>query len=118
QSAWKNYFDDPKLKALIANSLEHNQDNLMTLERISAARSAMLAAKSGILPTISGTLGTFKRKYGEYTMDGIGNYDTNFSPNIRPDQHIPDPYRDFVIGANFEWELDVWGKLRNRKKAA
>ena len=118
QSAWENYFDDPKLKALIANSLEHNQDNLMTLERISAARSAMLAAKSGILPTINGTVGTFKRKYGEYTMDGIGNYDTNFSPNIRPDQHIPDPYRDFVVGANFEWELDVWGKLRNRKKAA
>src|SRR5690606_16163642 len=118
QSSWKGYFQDPTLKSLIADALANNQDNLMTLERISAARSAMLQSKAGLFPSVSGIAGASVQAYGEYTMDGIGNYDTNFSPNIRPDQHIPAPYRDFVIGANFDWELDVWGKLRGRKKAA
>jgi multidrug efflux system outer membrane protein len=118
QRSWKGYFQDSTLRSLIAAALANNQDNLMTLERISAARSAMLQSKAGLFPSISGTAGASVREYGEYTMDGIGNYDTNFSPNIRPDQHIPAPYRDFVIGANFDWELDVWGKLRSKKKAA
>ena len=118
QNSWEAYFQDPHLKTLISDALANNQDNLMTLERIKAARSAMLQSKAGLFPSIGGLAGASVREYGEYTMDGIGNYDTNFSPNIRPDQHIPAPYRDFVIGANFDWELDVWGKLRSKKKAA
>lgn len=118
QSTWESYFHDANLKVLIAEALENNQDNLMTLERIRAARAGMLAAKSGLFPSIRGIAGASKRKFGEYTMDGIGNFDTNFSDNIRPDQKIPDPYRDFIVGASFEWELDVWGKIRNKKKAA
>ncbi|MBN7813698.1 efflux transporter outer membrane subunit [Algoriphagus sp. H41] len=118
QSSWQSYFQDPKLKSLISDALANNQDNLMTLERINAAKAGMLQAKAGLFPSIGGVAGASQRKYGEYTMDGVGNYDTNFSTNISPDQHIPDPYKDFVIGANFEWELDVWGKIRSKRKAA
>jgi multidrug efflux system outer membrane protein len=118
QTSWKGYFQDPKLKTLIENALANNQDNLMTLERIKAARSAMLQSKASLFPSIGGSAGASVTEYGEYTMDGIGNYDTNFSPNIRPDQQMPAPYTDFIIGANFEWELDVWGKLRGKRKAA
>ena len=118
QSSWQSYFQDPKLKSLISDALANNQDNLMTLERINTARAAMLQAKSGLFPSIGGVAGASVQEYGEYTMDGIGNYDTNFSPNIRPDQQMPDPYRDFIVGANFDWEVDVWGKLRSKRKAA
>lgn len=118
QINWENYFQDPRLKALISSALTHNQDNLMTLERIKASRASLLAAKAGLLPTISGMAGASQRKFGEYTMDGVGNFDTNLSEDLPEDKRIPDPYKDFIIGANFEWELDVWGKLRNRKRAA
>ena len=116
--SWENYFQDPRLKTLISSALTHNQDNLMTLQRIKASRASLLAAKAGLLPSISGMAGASQRKFGEYTMDGVGNFDTNLSEDLPEDKRIPDPYKDFIVGANFEWELDVWGKLRNRKRAA
>ena len=118
QIAWQNYFADPRLRALIGSALANNQDNLITLQRIKAARASLMRAKAGLLPGVSGMAGAAQRKFGEFTMDGVGNFDTNLSPELNEDQLIPDPYKDFIIGANFEWEIDVWGKLRNRKRAA
>ncbi len=116
--SWESFFKDDNLKKLISLSLEKNQDNLMTLERIKIARASMMASKSALLPAFSGMAGASRRKFGEYTMDGVGNFDSNLSATVPEDKRIPDPYRDFILGAGFDWEVDVWGKLRNQKKAA
>ncbi|MCH7402149.1 TolC family protein [Belliella kenyensis] len=115
---WKQYFEDENLKNLIQTALENNQDNLKTLESIRAARASFRMAKAGGLPEINAIAGASTRRFGEYTMDGVGNADSNLSPTVPADKMIPDPYRDFLLGAEFNWELDVWGKYRNRKKAA
>ncbi|WP_026953952.1 efflux transporter outer membrane subunit [Algoriphagus vanfongensis] len=118
QIVWTEFFQDEKLKSLIQAALDNNQDNQQTLLKINAARASMLRAKRGILPSISLNAGAAQRKFGEYTMDGVGNADTNLSDNVPADKKIPSPYKDFVVGAEFSWEIDVWGKLRSRKKAA
>jgi outer membrane protein TolC len=51
-------------------------------------------------------------------MDGVGNFDTNFSPNITDDQIIPKNLPDLQMGLQSSWEWDVWGKLAKRKKAS
>lgn len=109
--SWESFFKDDNLKTLISSALSNNQDNLMTLERIKAARASMMAAKAGLFPAVSGMAGASRRKFGEYTMDGVGNFDTNLSEDLPADKRIPDPYRDFIIGANFNWEVDVWESL-------
>ncbi|AWW32283.1 TolC family protein [Echinicola strongylocentroti] len=114
---WRMFFEDQKLKRLISNALEHNQDVRKTLERIEIANAQMLAGKRGWLPSVNGVAGASQKKFGDYTMDGVGNYDTNFSENLTEDQHIPDPYKNFMVGAEFSWELDIWGKFKQRKKA-
>jgi len=43
-------------------------------------------------------------------MDGIGNREST-TP-------IPDPYREYNLGFQFQWELNVAGKLKNQKRAA
>jgi HAE1 family hydrophobic/amphiphilic exporter-1 len=118
QVSWESFFKDENLKNLIGLALSNNQDNLMTLERIKSARAVMMASKANLLPAVSGMAGASRRKFGEFTMDGVGNFDTNLSEFVTEDKQIPDPYRDFIIGANFDWEVDVWGKLRNQKRAA
>jgi outer membrane protein, multidrug efflux system len=118
QVSWESFFQDENLKVLISSALSNNQDNLMTLERIKAARASLMAAKAGLFPAISGTAGASRRKFGEYTMDGVGNFDSNLSSTVPEDKRIPDPYKDFFLGAGFEWEIDVWGKLRNQRRAA
>jgi outer membrane protein, multidrug efflux system len=115
---WEEFFEDETLKNLIKIALENNQDNLKTLERIRIAKANYRIAKAGWLPEINGVAGASKRKFGEYTMDGVGNADSNLSPTVPEDKKIPDPYQDFLIGAGFNWELDVWGKYKNLRKAA
>jgi HAE1 family hydrophobic/amphiphilic exporter-1 len=63
-------------------------------------------------------LGSNTRKFGEYTMDDIGNKDTNKSDNVPQDMHIPSPYTEWFSGLVFQWEADLWGKLASRRKAA
>ncbi|MDF2157780.1 TolC family protein [Algoriphagus sp. CAU 1675] len=118
QVQWESYFKDEYLKNLIRTALDNNQDNQIALQKIQASVAAMSRARMGVFPSISLNAGASKRKFGEYTMDGVGNFDTNFSENIGEDKKLPDPYRDFMLGAQFAWELDVWGKLRNQKRAA
>jgi NodT family efflux transporter outer membrane factor (OMF) lipoprotein len=58
-------------------------------------------------------------KFGDYTMTGVGNYDTNLSPNISEDQKVSQPLvPDYFLGLRSSWEVDLWGKLRQSKKAA
>lgn len=115
---WEQFFEDEKLRDLITIALANNQDNLKTLEKIRIAQANLRVAKVGWLPEFNAIAGASRRKFGEYTMDGVGNFDSNLSDNIPEDKRIPDPYRDFIVGANFNWEIDVWGKYRNLKKAA
>lgn len=115
---WKEYFSDQDLIALIDIGLKNNLDLLSANQRIEMSRANMKFAKGSLLPTIGafGSLG--QRRFGKYTMDGVGNYDTRFSPNITKDQIIPEHLPDYYLGFQTSWEIDVWGKLRNRKKAS
>lgn len=115
---WQNFFADEQLKNLVQVALDNNQDHLKTLERIRVFRANYKIAKGGLLPEVNALAGASVRRFGEYTMDGVGNADSNLSPTVPEDKLIPDPYRDFIVGAQFNWEIDVWSKLRNRKKAA
>ena len=115
---WRMFFDDPYLHRLIDTALVHNQDLLKTLENIRIAKARLRAAKLGQLPEINGIAGAGVRRFGDYTMDGIGNTDTNLSETLPADKRLPNPYTDLIIGAEFNWELDIWGKFANQKKAA
>ncbi|MCC5931210.1 MAG: efflux transporter outer membrane subunit [Cyclobacteriaceae bacterium] len=115
---WESWFQDDTLKSLIQMALLHNQDHLKTLEQIRIAKASYRVARFGLFPELQVMAGAERIKIGEYTMDGVGNFDSNLSSTVPEDKRIPDPYRDFYLGAMLGWEIDFWGKLRNQKKAA
>ncbi|WP_428656581.1 efflux transporter outer membrane subunit [Runella sp.] len=115
---WKTYFSDTTLTALIDTALNNNIDIRLAMQRIEMGRAQVEQAKGLTLPFVSGVGSVGQRRFGKYTMDGIGNYDTNFSNNITKDQNIPEYLPDFNIGLQSSWEIDIWGKLRTRKEAA
>ncbi|SHN34246.1 efflux transporter, outer membrane factor (OMF) lipoprotein, NodT family [Cyclobacterium lianum] len=115
---WEAFFRDPLLQQLIKKGLENNQDVAKTLAQVRIARANLSRAKMGQLPEINLQTGAAVTKFGDYTMDGVGNDDTNRSPTVPEDKRIPVPYKDFMIGAAFSWELDIWGKLSMQKKQA
>jgi outer membrane protein, multidrug efflux system len=111
---WKKYFTDSTLTKLIDTALKNNLDLLITLQRIEAARANVKLTRGMLLPSITGNIAAGQRRFGRYTMDGAGNRTTEMTPG----QIVPTDLPDFYAGLQSSWELDVWGKLRNKRKAA
>lgn len=115
---WKEFFKDKLLVALIDSALVNNPDMKIAYQRLYFARSNFKVNRNALFPNLNAVTGAGVTRFGDYTIDGVGNYDTNFSPNINEDQRIPNPVPDFLLGLNTNWEIGFFGKLRNRKKAA
>lgn len=111
---WQQFFSDSTLTGLIDIALKNNLDVLMTLQKIEIAQADLRLRKGALLPEISGSGSVAQRRFGRYTMDGAGNRTTDITPGKR----VPDDLPDYFIGLQTTWEADIWGKLRNKKKAA
>jgi len=115
---WQQFFKDPYLRDLIDSALRHNYELQTAGEKVKISGAVLMAAKYAWLPAASINASASVDKYGKYTMNGVGNFDTNLSPNINKDQRIPDPAPDLFLGLRSSWEIDMWGKLKDRKKSA
>lgn len=115
---WKEIIFNPTLSKLIDTALKNNFDLKDALQKIEMSRSGVLLNKGIRLPDVNANINIGRRKFGDYTMDGVGNFDTNLSDNIKSDQVIPNPLPDYYVGFQSTWEIDLWGKLKNLKESA
>ena len=111
---WKEVFKDPKLISLIDSALAKNPDLSILLQEIEMQRASVMRAKGNQLPMANAALIPSIRRFGLYTMDGAGNISTNILPGKIVPTNLPDQY----VGVQASWEVDIWGKLKNRKRAA
>lgn len=114
QTNWKQFFTDPALVELIDAAVKNNLDMSVALQRIEVARSGFKSVRGALFPNLNGNVYFWQRKFGYYTMDDAGNRTTEMEPGIIVPTHLP----DYFVGLQTSWEIDVWGKLRNKKKAA
>lgn len=114
---WQFMVKDTALKQLIDSALVRNFDLRIAHENIAAANAASKAARLNWLPDLQFGTNSSIRKFGDYTMDGVGNYDTKFSTNINEKQRIPNPLPDYYFGFQTTWEIDIWRKLSYRRKS-
>ncbi len=115
--SWTEFFPDTLLQRHIRTALEGNFSFLNCMNRIRLAENELKTARLGYWPSVSAGLSAGLERFGEYTMDGVGNSTTN-TPDLDKSRHIPDPYPDFGIGVSFSWEIDLWGKVTQKKRAA
>jgi NodT family efflux transporter outer membrane factor (OMF) lipoprotein len=111
---WKQYFTDPYLNALIDTALERNQELNITLQELVVASNEVRARKGEYLPFVGLGAGVGLTKVGRYTSQGA----SDGSARLEDGQAVPDPLQNYYFGPVASWELDVWHKLRNAKKAA
>ncbi|TLU89628.1 TolC family protein [Dyadobacter sediminis] len=111
---WKEYFTDPNLVALIDTALNNNQELNITLQEIEISKQEIRARKGEYLPFVGLRAGAGIEKAGRYTQVGSSEATTE----IKPGRETPEPLPDFVLGAYARWEVDIWHKLRNARKAA
>jgi NodT family efflux transporter outer membrane factor (OMF) lipoprotein len=115
---YSSFFNDSILVALIDSSLVNNRDVLLAYARIQQTKAGIAFTKGIRLPDLNLAISSGVRKFGDYTIDGVGNYDTQFSPNLTAAQQIPNPVPDYYVGVYSTWEIDIWKKLKNKKRAA
>ncbi|MFE3872642.1 TolC family protein [Flavobacterium sp. ZS1P70] len=111
---WHNYFNDKNLVELIDIALKNNQELNITLQEIEIAKNDIRVRKGALLPSVGLRVGTGVEKVGRYTSQGAGDASTE----IAPGKEFPDPLTDFNLRAYANWEIDIWKKLHNSKKAA
>ena len=110
---WRSYFKDPLLIALIDTALANNQELNITLQEIEITKNEVMARKGEYLPFLNFGAAAGPDRAGKYTWDGFSEEDLKADPSRGP-KYVG----DFMAGAFFSWELDVWKKLRNAKKSA
>lgn len=116
---WRNFFLDSLLVSLIDTAINNNIDLKIATQRIFKAQADLNYSKNSFYPNLDARASLDVTKYGDYTQNGVGNYDLNKSPNITQDQKIPSPaVPDAFLGLQSSWELGFAGKLRKQKEAA
>lgn len=114
-----SFFPDTQLMEFIDSAMKHNTDLNIAWQRVTMAEARLWARKGALLPSVDAVISGGAERYGDYTMNGVGNFDTNLSPNISKDQQIPlSPTTDVFVGLRSNWEIDLWGKLKHRQRAA
>jgi outer membrane protein, multidrug efflux system len=116
--SWQSIFTDSSLQQIIQLALTQNLQIAQEQQLLAVAESHILYARGFLIPNLSAANSIGQRRFGKYTMDGVGNFDTNFSPNLTQDQLVPEHLPDFLFGFQSNWEIDVWRRLRNQKEAA
>jgi multidrug efflux system outer membrane protein len=101
--AWRDYFADPRLQAMIALALEQNRDLRIAALRVEEARAAYGIARADQFPTLGlGVDGSRTRVPADL--------------NLTRQPLLSDQYQ--VGLAVSAWELDFWGRVRSLKDAA
>ncbi|SFN21110.1 efflux transporter, outer membrane factor (OMF) lipoprotein, NodT family [Paenimyroides ummariense] len=99
--SWQDFFSDEQLKKLIDTGLKNNLDLKIGLERIHKAQSLLAQSKGAFFPQlfIDGGVKQSRMAYPQ-SFGFVENATT------------------YEIGLRTAWEIDLWGKLKNGKKAA
>ncbi|NVK28880.1 MAG: TolC family protein [Flavobacteriia bacterium] len=111
---WREYFQDPKLVALIDTALVHNQELNITMQGIRIFNNDIRARRGAYMPFVDLDAGASAYKSGRYTLEGA----TENGVPIESGRSNPDPIPSFDLGLISTWEIDIWNKLHDAKDAA
>lgn len=101
-AGWLSRFDDKQLRVLVDRAITHNPDFRAAAARVRAAQAQMASATSSLLPTLS--------------LDGLANRSQR--PGDQRFASIGQRAKRFTATAGYRWEIDLWGRLADQRRAA
>lgn len=104
---WQEFFTDPHLVDLIEIALKNNLDLLTAIQRVEMARANFTIREGAFFPSLSGV-----------GSANLGNVNQNMVGNASQDQRMNNIREEYFFGLQSSWEADIWGGLKNEKKAA
>lgn len=92
---WRSLFSDKNLVSLIEEGLKNNPDLQIAVARTKKAEAALIQSRAAFLPTLSADANA--------TITNSGSLEA---------------IKGYQIYGNSSWEADIWGRLRNTKRAS
>jgi len=111
---WHEFFNDPQLTDLINQALVGNQELKILAQEVRIACNEVSARQGEYLPFVTFGAGAGLEKPSLFTPQGA----VEDQLDVLPGKPFPDPLPDFLVATNVSWEVDIWKKLRNAKRAA
>ncbi|HEY4366190.1 MAG TPA: efflux transporter outer membrane subunit [Steroidobacteraceae bacterium] len=109
---WRDFFPDPRLKALIERALERNRDLSVAVSQIEEARAQYHIQRADSLPSLDANAKASRNRLGPSSLSATGAGDLPAGTGaIRFDSYSVD------VGVS-AFELDFWGRVRNLSEAA
>lgn len=109
---WKSFFSDSHLQNILDNVLKHNYDMAIALNTIRLNDEYLKESKVAWLPSVSAAMGTSANYYSENSLNGSNGF--NLGNTLGTSNRI----EDYTLNTGISWEIDIWGKVKNQKKAA
>lgn len=102
-AGWRDFFVEPKLRAVIELALANNRDLRVAALNIERARAQYGIARAGLFPTIdAGADGSRSRTPGSLSTGGEPRYATQYSADL----------------GLTSYEIDLFGRVRNLSESA
>jgi NodT family efflux transporter outer membrane factor (OMF) lipoprotein len=109
---------DSTLVRFINEALSKNLDLKVMNEMVNINLITNRQGRFLLFPSLQGAAKVGGDRFGKYTLNGVGNFDSNLSPNLEANQRVNENFTPELLTAfQTNWELDIWGRLRNTKKS-
>jgi outer membrane protein, multidrug efflux system len=103
---WWIQLGDPAIDSLIASAFADNPTLAQAAARVDQAKAAAGIASAQRLPTVNGSASaTRAQSQNTLGVGGVGSSTTMLESSSS-------------VGANFSWEIDLWGRIRESVSAA
>ncbi len=113
-STWLDTFNDEYLESFVQNFKKNNLDLKSLVYNKKIAYQSSIINGSGLLPSINSsiTVDTSLQNFSSFGIDA-SSFDEQLSNfTINPNSSTT------RFGVGLQWEIDIWGRLLNAKKAA
>lgn len=105
-SQWWRSFGDPQLSALLADARANNLDLRVAASHVEQSIAARTTVTADRLPSVSATGDYSRARSSERGLVDIAGKDGKENYNL------------WNTGLNFNWEADLWGRVRRSVEAA